>query len=58
MMSCYHTSALTLTSSQNGTGAIEANLFMNQDRASLARVLNVTEVTPVDIGYTSYIEDF
>lgn len=42
----------------NGTGAMEANSTMNQNKEILSRVLEVMEVTAIVIGYTLYTQDF
>lgn len=41
----------------DGTGATEANFTINQKQTILARVLEVTEVTAVDMHNTYHIQD-
>lgn len=41
----------------DGTGATEANFTINQKQTILARVLEVTEVTAVDMHNTLHIQD-
>lgn len=54
----YHRiSSMTLTASPNGTGAMEAYLTTNQNKTALGTVLKVVEVTAIDVGHASYIQD-